>query len=99
MPKRPLLGVESEPMSRRTLRREDSWDSANVLMDGLTLLIRVKMGLENPSVERMRDELTSATKECFIVILLTKDVLRVAAIRFPMSVFYDATKKSDAKYS
>ena len=67
MPMRPLPEEESEPMSRRMLRSDDSWDDANLLMDGFTLLISVRMGLENASVfdgeERRRDQLARTTKK------------------------------------
>ena len=72
MPMRPLPGEESEPMSSRMLRREASWDDANVLMDGFTLLISVRMGLENAWVfhgeERRREELARMMDESFISI-------------------------------
>lgn len=61
MPMRPLPGEASEPMSRRMLRSDASWDDANVSMDGFTLLISERMGFENAWLfhgeERKRAEL------------------------------------------
>lgn len=49
MPNRPLLGSESEPMSRRMFKSADSCAWAYSLIDGFTLLMRVRIGFENAS--------------------------------------------------
>jgi hypothetical protein len=47
-------------------RIEDSWASANLLMDGLTLLIRVRMGFEKAAT-LIGAEKTSAMEASFML--------------------------------